>query len=113
MRIIPKTKSNYLNLNGTSLEVKEYFPNKTNTGRVTCHLMHPELNKMVDVDFSENEVEIIEQRYSGYYWVKSKYGECWQIANYFAISRKFSYTDGKYNYESEIHQIDERQVQRL
>lgn len=112
MRIIPQTKSNYLNLNGISLDVKEYLPNKTHTGRITCSVVHPDLLKVVDVDFNENEVEIIEKRGDGFYWVKSTLESQWEISKYLSATKQFSYTDGKHNYESEMYLIDETPIKR-
>lgn len=62
------TKSNYLDLNGKILSVKEYAPHvMLQKSRITCSVFHPELNKIVNIDFTQNEVEFISTREMGFY----------------------------------------------
>lgn len=108
MRIIPETKSNYLGLNGISLEVKE-----TVGSLITCSILHPELNKVTNVDFNESEVKLRDnKREAGYYWVKSQYASDWQIAQYEPFGIYFYFNNGSRQEESSIYMIDENKIKR-
>lgn len=55
MKALINTKSNYRNLNGKELEVKEIYGK-----RVTCKLNDPEFPKALSVDFMLHEVTFVE-----------------------------------------------------
>ncbi len=108
MRIIPNTKSNYLNLNGLSYQVKE----SVSETRYTCAIFSPELQKIVSVDFVPSEISIVGKRESGYYWVKPTHGLDFEIAEYSARTEKFYFSNSTNEKSATVYAIDENKIER-
>jgi hypothetical protein len=113
IKIKPNTKSNYLDLNGKILFVKEYAHHAmAEKSRITCSVFHSELNKIVDIDFTRNEIEFISDRMDGYYWVMIPYESKWVISLYNKCESSFYFTNGSRISARNILMIDENKIER-
>jgi hypothetical protein len=118
LRVIIKTKGNYMGLNGISFKIKSHSnieSFKSNKSRITCEIFHPELLKLTESDFTLDEVEFVSSltREDGYYWVKAFYNSDLEIAEYVVENDCFYFTSGsKVTGSNSIFMIDEKQIKR-